>query len=108
MANLGRRWLKSDTGAALVEYALIIAGVALIGAAAVSVFGNKVTNMLTTAAAIMPGSHATSDPPAVSGVETSQNVTDVDEGSPGTGQSIGNNIGADGSLSSLVVETKNR
>ena len=107
MAQIGRR-LKSNRGAALVEYALIIAGVALVGAAAVSVFGKQVTSMLTTAAATLPGSHATSDPPTSNGVETFQNATGLNEGSPATGQSIGNNVGADGSLSSLVVETKNR
>jgi len=107
MARISRR-LKSNRGAALVEYALIIAGVALIGAAAVSVFGKQVTSMLTTAAATLPGSHATSDSTTVSGVEISQRSTSVNEGSPATGHSIGNNIGADGSLSSLVVETKNK
>jgi len=107
MAQIGRR-LKSNRGAALVEYALIIAGVALIGAAAVSVFGKQVTSMLTTAAATLPGSYATSDSRTVSGVETFQNVTGLNEGNPATGQSIGNNVGVDGSLSSLVVETKNR
>ena len=33
------RMVRDNKGAALVEYALIVAGVALIGAAAVSVFG---------------------------------------------------------------------
>ena len=109
MANVGRRLSKNNTGAALVEYALIIAGVALIGAAAVSVFGNKVTDMLTTAASILPGQHADSTPPIVSGsVETSPNATGFDRGTSLAGQSLSDNVGADGSVSSLVVEPKNR
>ena len=40
MSKLFKRLLGEKTGAALVEYALIVAGVALIGAAAVSVFGH--------------------------------------------------------------------
>ncbi len=63
MLKIVRRLRKNETGAALVEYALIIAGVALIGAAAVSIFGNKVTDMLATAAAILPGAHADSNAP---------------------------------------------
>ena len=53
-----RHLARDHKGAALVEYALIIAGVALIGAAAVSVFGHKVTDMLGTATAVIPGAHA--------------------------------------------------
>ena len=72
---------RSEKGAALVEYALIIAGVALIGAAAVSIFGNKVTDMLATAAAILPGAHADTNAPIVSGkiIETSPNAPGFDE-----------------------------
>ena len=80
MSKVMRR-LRRNAGAALVEYALIIAGVALIGAAAVSIFGNKVTDMLATAAAILPGAHADSNAPIVSGkiIETSPNAAGFDE-----------------------------
>ena len=109
MAKVGRRLLRNNTGAALVEYALIIAGVALIGAAAVSVFGNKVTDMLTTAASLLPGQHADSTPPIVSGsIETSPTATGFDRGTSPAGPTLSNNVGADGSVSALVVEPKNR
>ena len=55
MVKLVRRLLRNKRGAALVEYALIVAGVALIAAAAVSVFGHKTSDMLATAAAVLPG-----------------------------------------------------
>ena len=63
MSKRIRRFVRNTAGAALVEYALIVAGVALVGAAALSVFGNKVTDLVAMAAAIIPGAHsATRDP----------------------------------------------
>ena len=118
-----RRLARGRTGAALVEYALIVAGVALIGAAAISVFGHKVTDMLGTAAAVMPGAHADDNAPIVSGriIETSPNVSGFSDGNSATGigldvnaitqangqQRLGDSVGGDGALSSLVLETKN-
>ena len=76
MLKLVRRLRKNKKGAALVEYALIVAGVALIGAVAVSLFGHKVSDMLATAAAVLPGAHADDNAPIVSGktIETSPNA----------------------------------
>ncbi len=124
MARLIRRLMRNKKGAALVEYALIVAGVALIGAAAVSVFGHKVTDMLATAAAVLPGSHADDNAPIVSGktIETSPNVQGFDQGNSSTGigldvnaiteangkTRLGDGVGSDGALSSLVLETKNK
>ena len=123
MANIGRR-LRNNRGAALVEYALIVAGVALIGAAAVSVFGNKVTDMLATVTAVIPGAHPNDNAPIVSGkiIETSKDVQGFDGGNSATGIGIdvnaitqangqprlGDSVGSDGALSSLVLETKNK
>lgn len=120
MVKLLRRVRKNETGAALVEYALIIAGVALIGAAAVSVFGHKTSDMLATAAAVLPGAHAEDNAPIVTGsaIETSPNAPGFDGGNSSTGVGIdvnaittnngtprlGNQVGSDGTLSSLVLE----
>ena len=121
MLKLVRRLKRSEKGAALVEYALIVAGVALIGAVAVSLFGHKVSDMLATAAAVLPGAHADDNAPIVSGktIETSPNAQGVDQGGnaqTGIGldvnaitQSAGkarlaNGVGGDGSVSSLVLE----
>ena len=124
MARLVRRLLSEKAGAALVEYALIVAGVALIGAAAVSIFGHKVTDMMATAAAVMPGAHADDNAPIVAGrtIETSPAAPGFDNGSSATGigldvnaitqanqqQRLGDSVGGDGALSSLVLETKNK
>lgn len=121
MLKLRRRLLRDRKGAALVEYALIIAGVALIGAAAVSIFGHKVSDMLGTAAAVLPGAHTDDNAPIVSGktIETSPNAQGVDQGG-NSQQGIGldvnkitqsngkarlsDGVGGDGSVSSLVLE----
>ena len=52
-----RRQRRSRKGQALVEYALLIAGVALIAAVGVSVFGHKVSDMIAATAAVLPGAH---------------------------------------------------
>lgn len=123
MLKLRRRILRENKGAALVEYALIIAGVALIGAAAVSIFGHKVSDMLGTAAAVMPGAHADDNAPVVSGkvIETSPNAQGTDAGGnsqQGVGldvnkitqsngkQRLSDGVGGDGAVSSLVLEPK--
>ncbi len=54
-------------GAALVEYALLIAGVALISAAAVSIFGHKTNDLIAAVAGVLPGAHADDNAPIVSG-----------------------------------------
>ncbi len=52
-----KKLIRNRKGQGLVEYALIIAGVALIAAAAISVFGHKVTDMIAATAVILPGAH---------------------------------------------------
>lgn len=58
---------RSKRGAALVEYGLIVAGVALVTVAAVSIFGTKIGGMFGTAAAILPGAHAADNGPIAVG-----------------------------------------
>ena len=47
--------LRNRKGQGLVEYALIIAGVTLIAAVGITVFGHKVDDMISMVAAILPG-----------------------------------------------------
>lgn len=62
-----RKMLHNKKGQGLVEYGLIIAGVALICAAAVSVFGHKTSDLISATAAILPGAHADDNGPITSG-----------------------------------------
>lgn len=49
---------RSRKGQGLVEYGLIIAGVALISAAAISIFGHKTSDLISAVGAVLPGAHA--------------------------------------------------
>lgn len=119
-----RKTVRNEAGAALVEYALIIAGVALIAAATVSIFGHKTNDMLATATAVLPGAHAEDNAPIVSGkvVETSPNAPGMDQGNNANGigldvnaiteqngtSRLNNDVGSDGTLSSLVLESSKK
>jgi pilus assembly protein Flp/PilA len=108
-----RAMVRDKKGAALVEYSLLVAGVALIGAAAVSLFGHKTSDLMAATAAVLPGAHADDNGPIVSGklIETLDagngpialdfneivNNTDTER--------LGNNLGAPaGTISQLVLE----
>jgi Flp pilus assembly pilin Flp len=62
-----RKILRKRKGQGLVEYALLIAGVALIAAVGVSMFGHKVTDIIDTVAAILPGAHSDDNGPIAAG-----------------------------------------
>ena len=62
-----RKLFSNKKGQGLVEYGLIIAGVALICAAAVSVFGHKTSDLISAVATVLPGAHADDNAPMTSG-----------------------------------------
>ena len=98
----------------MVEYGLIIAGVALIAAVGISVFGHKVNDMISATATILPGAHADDNAPIKSGklIETQAdadgnlelNTTAIVAG----GARLGNNVGLENStdFGGLVVEAE--
>jgi len=108
--------LKSKKGAALVEYSLLIAGVALISAAAVSVFGHKTSDMIGTVAAILPGAHDDDNNPIQSGhlIETATTGTGTSIAidyatiltANGTARLNGNVFGGTADEIGLVIESK--
>ena len=75
--NFIKRLMGAKKGAALVEYGLLIAGVALISAAAVSIFGTKTSDLVASVASVLPGAHTTDNAPIVSGklIETTDGTT---------------------------------
>lgn len=110
-----RAMVRDKKGAALVEYSLLVAGVALIGAAAVSVFGHKTSDLMAAMAAVLPGAHADDNAPIVSGklIETANNGTgialDINTIVANAGQErLGINTGGvgqpNGAISTLVLE----
>jgi Flp pilus assembly pilin Flp len=107
---LTRRNNKKRKGAALVEYAILVAGIALIALAAVSVLGHKTTDMIAAMASLLPGAHAEDNGPIISAhlVETtdgSAGPIGVDAptiaGAAGTSR-LSTNLGSD--ITTLVVE----
>ena len=61
------KMLRNKQGQGLVEYGLIIAGVALISAAAVSMFGHKTSDLIAAVATVLPGAHGSGNGPMSSG-----------------------------------------
>jgi Flp pilus assembly pilin Flp len=115
MMTLVTKLRRNRRGAALVEYALLIAGVALISAAAVSVFGHKTNDLVAAVAAVIPGAHADDNAPIDSGklIETTAGASgdgiELDaatiEANSGTAR-LGVNVGLDtpDNFGELVLE----
>jgi len=108
---------RNRKGQGLVEYGLIIAGVALICAAAVSVFGHKTSDLIGAVATILPGAHGDDNGPITSGklIETTVDGTtgaiEVDAvgiaGNAGNPR-LGDNVGLDTPLDfgGLILEAE--
>lgn len=96
---------KCRKGQSLVEYGILIGGVALICLAAVAILGHKSNDLIASVAAALPCAHDDDIGPIVSGklVNTTQDTNGVvylDASTPG---SIEGNVGIPG-IGALVVE----
>ncbi|MCH1441537.1 MAG: class III signal peptide-containing protein [Rubripirellula sp.] len=110
-----RKFFSNKKGQGLVEYGLIIAGVALVCAAAISVFGHKTADLVAATAAVLPGAHADDNGPIITAklIETAQDETtkiinlDTDGITTNSATArFGNNFGlaTPGSFGGLVLE----
>ena len=100
-----RNVLKSKKGQGLVEYGILVGGVALVCLAAVAILGHKSNDLLATVAASLPGAHADDVGPIASGklvntVQDTNGVIYLDANTPG---SLETNMGIPG-ITALVVE----
>ena len=102
---LGR--IRNRKGQGLVEYGILVGGVALVCLAAVAILGHKTNDLVSVVAGVLPGAHQDDNAPIVSGklVSTTQNassqiVLDVS----GAG-SMSSNLGITG-VDALVVEAE--
>ena len=102
---LGR--IRNRKGQGLVEYGILVGGVALVCLASVAVLGHKTNDLISVVTGVLPGAHADDNAPIVSGklVGTTQNgdgqiVLNVT--TPGT---MSGNLGITG-VDSLVVEAE--
>jgi Flp pilus assembly pilin Flp len=107
-----KKLFRCRRGAALIEYGLLIAGVALMSAAAVSIFGSKTNDLISATASVLPGAHPGDNAPIRSGqlIETTTADTgtiqiDADAILNNTDTArLENNFGVTGFNEGLVVE----
>ena len=71
-----KRLIRNRKGQGLVEYALIIAGVTLICAVGIAIFGHKVSDMISATAVILPGRIRTTTAPS-SAARSSRRATSM-------------------------------
>ena len=116
-----KKLFRNRKGAALIEYGLLIGGVALISAGAVSIFGHKTSDIIGTVAAVIPGAHTDDNRPIISGklIETTLstgansatgNAIDFAGIATTTGDRLGSNVGGDAAsgngVDGLILEAK--
>jgi pilus assembly protein Flp/PilA len=70
-----RKLVRDRKGQGLVEYALLVAGIAIISLAAISELGHKTSDLMAAAATLIPGAHQDDNNPITSGhlIETDAN-----------------------------------
>ena len=117
-----KRLFRNRKGAALVEYALLIGGIALIAAGAVSLFGHKTSDIIGTVASILPGAHFDENHPIIAGKLIETTLSAGASGSEGLnldfstiaaisgtdrlGQNVGGSSAGGNGLDGLVIEAK--
>lgn len=103
-----RQILGNKKGQSLVEYGILVGGVALVCLAATAILGHKTNDLISSVAASIPGAHADDTGPIVSGKLVNTTVAAdgtsivLDAQSPG---SIENNLGIP-NIGDLVVEAE--
>ncbi|MFG0267936.1 MAG: Flp family type IVb pilin [Rhodopirellula sp. JB055] len=100
-----RKLFKNKKGQGLVEYGILVGGIALVSLAATAILGHKTNDLIATVAAALPCAHEDETGPIVSGklVATTSNEDGGlihDANSPG---SIEDNLGIE-NIGSLVLE----
>ena len=102
-----RNALKSKKGQGLVEYGILIGGVALVCLAAVALLGHKTNDLIAVTCSALPCAHDEEAGPIVSGklVATTTNASGgliLDVNNPG---SLASNLGLDQTgLEAMIIE----
>ncbi|XZE51439.1 Flp family type IVb pilin [Planctomycetaceae bacterium SH139] len=102
-----RKLFKNKKGQGLVEYGILVGGIALVALAATAILGHKTTDLIGTVAAALPATHADGNGAIISGKLV---ATTVGIGEDGTGLvldaqnpgSMSANLGINGD--GLVIE----
>ena len=103
-----RKLLRNNKGQGLVEYGILVGGIALVALAATAILGHKTTDLIATCAAALPCAHEDEANPIVSG-KLVASTTNADGGlildAANTNSSIENNLGITG-VGQLVLEAE--
>ncbi|MEL7266234.1 MAG: class III signal peptide-containing protein, partial [Planctomycetota bacterium] len=97
-----RKLLRNKKGQGLVEYGILVGGVALVALAATAILGHKTTDLIGTVASALPGAHEDDQGSIISGKLVKTTVVTGEGGATGLaldGQNPGtyaNNLGIDG------------
>ncbi len=62
-----RKLVRDRKGQGLVEYALLVAGIAIVSLAGISLLGHKTSDLMDAAAVLLPGAHQDDNNPITSG-----------------------------------------
>jgi pilus assembly protein Flp/PilA len=104
-----RKLFSNKKGQGLVEYGILVGGIALVCLAATAILGHKTNDLISTVASALPGAHADDTGPIISGklVKTTTGAAEgggtgivLDANSPG---SIAANLGIP-NIANMVVE----
>ncbi|TWT58852.1 hypothetical protein KOR42_22390 [Thalassoglobus neptunius] len=100
-----RNVLKSRKGQGMVEYGILVGGVALVCLVAVATMGHKSNDLMAACAAALPCAHDDDQGPIVSGklVNTQQDTNGVVYLDPTNPGSLASNMGMPG-IDTLVIE----
>lgn len=74
MSSSIRQVLRNRRGQSLVEYGILVGAIAIVCLVAASMLGHKITDLIGSSAALLPGAHADDNGPVFSGhlVQTTQ------------------------------------
>jgi pilus assembly protein Flp/PilA len=78
-----RKLYRDRKGQGLVEYSLLVTGIAVISLAAISLLGHKTSDIIGTAAVLLPGAHQDDNNPIASG-----HLIETDASGGSTGKAI--------------------
>ncbi len=62
-----RRLARDRKGQGLVEYALLVSGIAIVSLVGISLLGHKTSDLMDAAAVLLPGAHQDDNNPITSG-----------------------------------------
>lgn len=97
--------IRNRKGQGLVEYGILVGGVALVCLAAVALLGHQTNDIISVVAGVLPGAHGDDNAPIISGklVRTTDNGGDGITLDVTTNGTMSSNLGITG-VGAIVLE----